>query len=185
MVTHVKSQAEEKMDKAIAVLKKDLLTLRTGRANPAVLDKVLVDYYGTETPIQQMANISTPDPRSLVITPWDKSALGEIERAISKAELGFTPSNDGNLIRIVLPALTQERRNDLVKMARKMSEEAKIAIRNIRRDANDELKKLEKKGEIPEDLSRRSQEEIQKLTDRYIKESDQVVSSKETEIMEI
>lgn len=185
MVTQVKNQAEEKMDKAIAVLKKDLLTLRTGRANPSILDKIMVEYYGTETPIHQMANISTPDPRSLVITPWDKSAMGEIERAISKSELGLTPSNDGNVIRIAIPALTQERRNELVKMARKMSEEAKIAIRNIRREANDELKKLEKKGDIPEDVSRRSQEEIQKITDRYIKESDQVVNGKEAEIMEI
>lgn len=185
MVNQIKSQAQEKMDKAIQVLKKDLLTLRAGRANPAILDKVLVEYYGSEMPINQMANISTPDPRTLLIQPWDKSALSEIERAILKSELGLTPNNDGSVIRISIPALTEERRTELVKLARKTGEEAKVAIRNIRRDANDEVKKLEKNGEVPEDVSRRSQEEIQKLTDRFIKETDQVVSAKEKEIMEI
>lgn len=185
MVNQVKTQAQEKMEKAIQVLKKDLLTLRAGRANPAILDKVLVEYYGSEMPINQMANISTPDPRTLLIQPWDKSALGEIERAILKSELGLTPNNDGNVIRITIPPLTEQRRNELVKVARKMGEEAKIAIRNIRRDANDELKKMEKNGEIPEDMSRRGQDEIQKLTDRFIKEADQVISAKEKEIMEI
>jgi ribosome recycling factor len=185
MVNQVKSQAQEKMEKAIQVLKRDLLTLRAGRANPAILDKVLVEYYGSEMPINQMANISTPDPRTLLIQPWDKSALGEIERAILKSELGLTPNNDGNVIRITIPALTEQRRNELVKVARKMGEEAKIAIRNIRRDANDELKKMEKNGEIPEDMSRRGQDEIQKLTDRFIKEADQVIAAKEKEIMEI
>lgn len=185
MVNQVKSQTQDKMEKAIQVLKKDLLTLRAGRANPAILDKVLVEYYGSEMPINQVANISTPDPRTLLIQPWDKSALNEIERAILKSELGLTPNNDGNVIRITIPALTEERRNELVKLARKTGEEAKVAIRNVRRDANDELKKLEKNGEIPEDVARRGQEEIQKLTDRYIKETDQVVAAKEKEIMEI
>lgn len=185
MVNQVKTQAQEKMEKAIQVLKKDLLTLRAGRANPAILDKVLVEYYGSEMPINQMANISTPDPRTLLIQPWDKSALGEIERAILKSELGLTPNNDGNVIRITIPPLTEQRRSELVKVARKMGEETKVAIRNIRRDANDELKKMEKNGEIPEDMSRRGQDEIQKLTDRFIKEADQVISAKEKEIMEI
>lgn len=185
MVNQIKSQAQEKMDKAIQVLKRDLLTLRAGRANPAILDRVLVEYYGSEMPINQMANISTPDPRTLLIQPWDKSALSEIERAILKSELGLTPNNDGNVIRISIPALTEERRNELVKLVRKTGEEAKVAIRNIRRDANDDVKKLEKNGEVPEDASRRSQEEIQKLTDRFIKETDQIVSAKEKEIMEI
>jgi ribosome recycling factor len=184
-MNQVKSQAQDKMEKAIQVLKKDLLTLRAGRANPAILDKVTVEYYGSEMPINQTANISAPDPRTLVIQPWDKSVLSEIERAIMKAELGLTPTNDGNVIRITIPALTEERRTELVKVARKMGEEAKIAIRNVRRDANDELKKMEKNGEIPEDTSRRGQEEIQKLTDRFIKEVDQVVGDKEKEIMEI
>ncbi|MBD1371475.1 ribosome recycling factor [Hazenella sp. IB182357] len=185
MLTDIQKQAQDKMDKAIRVLKQDLLTLRAGRANPAILDKVTVDYYGTETPLNQMANISTPDPRTLSIQAWDKSALAEIERAILKAELGLTPNNDGNVIRISIPALTEQRRGELVKIARKTGEEAKVAIRNIRRDANDEVKKLEKNGEIPEDDARRGQEDIQKLTDRLIKEVDQIVSDKEKEIMEV
>jgi ribosome recycling factor len=184
-MNQVKNQAQDKMDKAIQVLKKDLLTLRAGRANPAILDKVMVEYYGSEMPINQTANISAPDPRTLLIQPWDKSVLNEIERAILKSELGMTPTNDGSVIRITIPALTEERRTELVKVARKMGEEAKIAIRNVRRDANDELKKMEKNGDIPEDTSRRGQEEIQKLTDRFIKEVDQVVGDKEKEIMEI
>ncbi|MDQ0416871.1 ribosome recycling factor [Croceifilum oryzae] len=185
MVNQVQKQAEEKMDKTIQVLKKDLMTLRVGRANPAILDKVIVEYYGSETPLNQLANITVPDPRSLVIQPWDKSALAEVERAILKSELGLTPNNDGNIIRINIPALTQERRAELVKLARKMGEETKVAIRNVRRDANDEVKKLEKHGEVPEDAARRSSEDIQKLTDRFIKETDAVVASKEKEITEI
>lgn len=182
MIEQIKKQAEEKMGKAVQVLRKDLLTLRAGRANPAVLDKVLVSYYGSEMPINQVANISTPDPRSLVIEPWDKSILSDIEKAITKSDLGFNPVNDGKLIRINIPPLTEERREELIKVSRKMGEEAKVAIRNIRRDANDELKKAEKSGEVPEDLSRRGQEEIQKLTDRYIKEVDQTIAAKEKEI---
>jgi ribosome recycling factor len=185
MVNQVKKQSQEKMEKTIQVLKKDLVSLRAGRANPAILDKVLVEYYGSEMPINQLANISTPDPRTLLIQPWDKSALAEIERAILKSELGLTPNNDGSVIRITIPALTEERRNELMKLARKTGEEAKVAIRNIRRDANDEIKKFEKNGEIPEDEARRGQDEIQKLTDRFIKEADQVVTAKEKEIMEI
>lgn len=182
MIEQIKKQAEEKMGKAVQVLRKDLLTLRAGRANPAVLDKVLVSYYGSEMPINQVANISTPDPRSLVIEPWDKSILSDIEKAITKSDLGFNPVNDGKLIRINIPPLTEERREELIKVSRKMGEEAKVAIRNIRRDANDELKKAEKSGEVPEDLSRRGQEEIQKLTDCYIKEVDQTIAAKEKEI---
>lgn len=182
MIEQIKKQAEEKMIKAVQVLRKDLLTLRAGRANPAVLDKVLVSYYGSEMPINQVANISTPDPRSLVIEPWDKSILSDVEKAITKADLGFNPVNDGKLIRINIPPLTEERREELIKVSRKMGEDAKVAIRNIRRDANDELKKAEKSGEVPEDLSRRGQEEIQKLTDRYIQEVDQTIAVKEKEI---
>lgn len=185
MVEQVKKQAEEKMEKAIQVLKKDLLTLRAGRANSAVLDKVMVSYYGSEMPINQVANISTPDPRSLVIEPWDKSLLSDVEKAILKSDLGFNPVNDGRLIRINIPVLTEERRAELIKVARKMGEDSKVAIRNIRREGNDELKKMEKNGEIPEDIARRAQDEIQKLTDRYIKETDQTVASKEKEMMEI
>lgn len=185
MISQIKGQTQEKMEKAIQVLKKDLLTIRAGRANPAMLEKVQVEYYGTTMPINQLANISTPDPRSLVIQPWDKSALNEIERAILKSDLGLTPTNDGNVVRINLPPLTEERRTELVKVARKMGEEAKVAIRNVRRDANDEIKKLEKNGELPEDESRRAQDEIQKLTDRFIKEVDQVIAGKEKEILEV
>ncbi|MBN2909357.1 ribosome recycling factor [Polycladomyces sp. WAk] len=185
MLEPVKKQATEKMEKAIQVLKKDLAALRAGRATPALLDKVVVEYYGSEMPVNQLANISTPDPRTLVIQPWDKSALAEIERAILKSDLGLTPSNDGNVIRINLPALTQERRAELVKVVKKTGEEGKVAIRNIRRDANDEIKKLEKNGDISEDESRRGQDEIQKLTDKFIQEADKIVAAKEKEIMEI
>lgn len=185
MVSNVKTQIQAKMEKTIQVLKKDLASLRAGRANPAILDKIVVDYYGTETPLNQLANISTPDPRSLLIQPWDKSALAEVERAILKSELGFTPNNDGSVIRISIPILTEERRNELIKVVKKSGEEAKVVIRNLRRDANDEIKKLEKSGDVPEDAARRGQDEIQKLTDRYVKEIDQIVANKEKEMLEI
>ncbi|WP_420833095.1 ribosome recycling factor [Shimazuella soli] len=173
------------MEKAVQVLKRDLMSLRAGRANPALLDKVIVDYYGSPTPVNQLANISTPDPRTLFIQPWDKSAVAQIEKSILKSELGLTPNNDGSAIRITIPPLTEERRADLVKVARKTGEEAKVAVRNVRREANDELKKLEKSGEVNEDSSRRGQEEIQKVTDQFIKLIDKVVADKEKEIMEI
>ncbi len=176
---------EERMSKAIHTLKKDLTTLRTGRATPAILDKVMVDYYGAPTPISQLANISAPEPRLLTIQPWDKSALKEIDRAIQQSDLGLTPSNDGSIIRIVIPPLTEERRKELVKVAGRDGEEAKVAIRNIRRDANEEIKKLEKAGTISEDESRRHQETIQKTTDKYIAEVDKIVKEKEKDIMEV
>ncbi len=184
MPQSVKKNAEERMNKAISALKKDLLTLRAGRATPALLDRVQVEYYGTMTPVNQLANITTPDPRTLVIQPWDKSALGEVEKAIMKSDLGLNPSNDGSVIRIMIPPLTEERRTELVKMTKKYGEEAKVAIRNIRRDANDEIKKLEKTT-ISEDESRRHQEDIQKTTDRFIAEVDKIVAAKEKEIMEV
>jgi ribosome recycling factor len=162
-----------------------LISIRAGRANPSLLDKVVVEYYGSEMPVNQVANISTPDPRTLLIQPWDKSVLPEIERGILKSELGLNPNNDGSVIRITIPALTEERRNELVKLVRKTGEDAKVAIRNIRRDANDTLKKMEKNGEIPEDTLRRGQDEVQKLTDQYIKKVDDVVADKEKEILEI
>ncbi|MCH5586240.1 ribosome recycling factor [Shimazuella sp. AN120528] len=185
MINEVKSTAQDKMEKAVQVLKRDLMSLRAGRANPALLDKVIVDYYGSPTPVNQLANISTPDPRTLFIQPWDKSAVAQIEKSILKSELGLTPNNDGSAIRITIPPLTEERRADLVKVARKTGEEAKVAVRNVRREANDELKKLEKSGEVNEDSSRRGQEEIQKVTDQFIKLIDKVVADKEKEIMEI
>ncbi|GAA5346243.1 ribosome recycling factor [Planifilum fimeticola] len=185
MLENIKKQSAEKMEKAIQVLKKDLASMRAGRATPALLEKVTVSYYGSEMPVNQLANISAPEPRLLVVQPWDKSALAEIERAILKSELGLTPTNDGNVIRITIPALTEERRAELVKVVKKSGEESKVAIRNVRRDANEEIKKLGKNGEISEDDVRRGQDEIQKLTDRYIREVDEVIAAKEKEIMEI
>ncbi|WP_235589136.1 ribosome recycling factor [Tepidibacillus decaturensis] len=173
------------MEKAISTLKKELASVRAGRANVSLLDKVQVEYYGALTPLNQMANITTPDARTLVIQPWDKSIMGEIEKAILKSELGITPTNDGSVIRINIPPLTEERRKELVKVVKKMGEESKVAIRNIRRDANEELKKKEKNGEISEDQSHRTQEEIQKLTDKFIGDVDTVVNTKEKEIMEV
>ena len=185
MLEDVKKRSAEKMEKAIQVLKKDLASMRAGRATPALLEKVTVSYYGSEMPVNQLASISAPEPRLLVVQPWDKSALPEIERAILKSELGLTPTNDGNVIRIAIPALTEERRAELVKVVKKSGEEAKVAIRNVRRDANEEIKKMGKNGEISEDDVRRGQDEIQKLTDRYIREVDEVIAAKEKEIMEI
>jgi ribosome recycling factor len=184
MPQSVKQSAEDRMDKAIGALKRDLASLRAGRATPALLDRIQVEYYGAMTPVNQLANLSTPDSRTLLIQPWDKSSMSTIEKAIMKSDLGLSPSNDGTVIRIVIPALTEERRADLVKMTKKYGEEAKIAIRNIRRDANDEIKKLEKSG-ISEDESRRHQEDIQKFTDKFITEVDKVLASKEKEIMEV
>ncbi|MCM3291686.1 ribosome recycling factor [Paenibacillus sp. MER 180] len=180
----VKKNAEERMEKAIAALKRELATLRAGRATPALLDRVQVEYYGAMTPVNQLANISTPDPRTLMIQPWDKSSLSDIERAIMKSDLGLTPANDGSMIRLAIPALTEERRAELVKHTKKFGEEAKVAVRNIRRDANDDIKKLEK-TDISEDESRRHQEDIQKTTDKYIAEVDKVLAAKEKEIMEV
>lgn len=184
MPQSIKKNAEERMEKAIGSLKRDLATLRAGRATPSLLDRVQVEYYGAMTPVNQLANINTPDSRTLIIQPWDKSSLAAIEKAIMKSDLGLTPSNDGSIIRLGIPALTEERRAELVKSTKKYGEESKVAIRNIRRDANDEIKKLEK-TDISEDESRRHQEDIQKLTDRFIAEVDKVLVSKEKEIMEV
>jgi ribosome recycling factor len=185
MPQNIKKSAEERMDKAISALKKELASLRAGRATPALLDKVQVEYYGSMTPLNQLANINTPDAKTLMIQPWDKSSLGAIEKAIQKSELGLTPTNDGNIIRITIPALTEARRQELVKLVKKNGEEAKVAVRNVRRDANDDLKKIEKNGEISEDESRRHQEDIQKTTDRFIAEVDKVLAAKEKEILEV
>jgi ribosome recycling factor len=180
----IKKNAEDRMDKAIGALKRDLATLRAGRATPALLDRVQVEYYGAMTPISQLANVNTPDSRTLLIQPWDKTSLGAIEKAIMKSDLGLTPSNDGSTIRLGIPMLTEERRTDLVKMTKKFGEEAKVAIRNIRRDANDDIKKLEK-TDISEDESRRHQEDVQKATDKFVAEVEKVLAAKEKEIMEV
>ncbi|MGG1520146.1 ribosome recycling factor [Paenibacillus oryzisoli] len=184
MPQSVKKNAEDRMEKAIGALKRDLLTLRAGRATPSLLDRIQVEYYGAMTPVNQLANLTTPDSRTLLIQPWDKSSMSSIEKAIMKSDLGLTPSNDGSVIRIVIPALTEERRAELVKMTKKFGEEAKVAIRNIRRDANDDIKKLEKSG-ISEDESRKHQEDIQKFTDKFVAEVEKVLAAKEKEIMEV
>ncbi|MEW6770676.1 MAG: ribosome recycling factor [Bacillota bacterium] len=179
------ADAEESMKKAVEHLKRELTTIRTGRATPALLDKIMVNYYGSPTPVNQLATINVPEPRLLVIQPWDKNVLSEIERAIMKSDLGINPVNDGAVIRLVLPQLTQERRQELVKLVRKKAEEERVAVRNIRRDTNDELKKLQKEGGFSEDELKRFQGEVQKLTDKYIKEIDNVLAAKEKEIMEV
>jgi len=177
-------EAEDRMNKAVEALKKDFTTLRAGRANPSLLEKVTISYYGAPTPINQVANISAPEARLLVIQPWDRSILPAIERALLKSDLGLTPSSDGSVIRINIPQLTQERRTELVKVIKKKSEEARVAVRNIRRDIIDEVKAAEKKGELTEDQMRKGQEQIQKLTDRFIETIDKVLATKEAEIME-
>ena len=184
MPQSIKSNAEERMEKAIGSLKRELTTLRAGRATPSLLDRVQVEYYGTMTPVNQLANVNTPDARTLLIQPWDKTSLGAIEKAIQKSDLGLTPSNDGSIIRLSIPMLTEERRAELVKTMRKIGEESKVAIRNIRRDANDDIKKLEK-SEISEDESRGHQADIQKSTDHFVAEVDKLLTAKEKEIMEV
>lgn len=184
-MSEVRSAAENKMKGVIAAAKRDFAAIRTGRANPALLERVMVDYYGTPTPVPQLANVSAPEARMLTIQPWDRGVLKEIERAILASDLGLTPSSDGTVIRIALPQLTEERRRELVKVVRKEAEEKRVAIRNIRRDAIDEIKKLEKAGSLSEDEGKRAQADMQALTDRYIKELDALLESKEKEIMEV
>ncbi|MDM5156011.1 ribosome recycling factor [Bacillus sp. DX1.1] len=185
MGQQVLKATNEKMEKAVSAYSRELSTVRAGRASAAVLDKVQVDYYGAPTPVVQLANITVPEARLLVIQPYDKSSLGDIEKAILKADLGLNPSNDGTVIRIAFPALTEERRRDLVKTVKKYAEEAKVAVRNVRRDANDDLKKLEKSGDITEDDLRGYAEDIQKETDKYIAKVDEIAKNKEKEIMEV
>lgn len=183
--TEVLKNIEEQMKKAVSVTQKELLGIRTGRANSALLDRVMVDYYGTLTPLKQLANISTPDGKSLVVQPYDKNALKDIEVGINKSDLGMTPNNDGHVIRIVIPALTEERRKELVKVIKKISEDGKIVIRNSRRDGLESMKKLEKEKQISEDESRKQQEHLQKLTDKYTKEIDSLSATKEKEVMSV
>ncbi len=181
----VKKNLEEKSKKSISVLKEDLNTVRAGRANPSLLDKVMVDYYGSPTPLKNLANIAVPDPRTLLITPFDPKSISEIEKGINVANIGINPSNDGKCVRLVIPQVTEERRKEITKTVKKMGEDSKIAIRNIRRDANDELKKREKAHEITEDELKKALEDVQKATDKTIKEIDEIVAAKEKEIMEV
>lgn len=176
---------EEKMEKAIAQLHREFGSIRSGRANPMILDKVLVDYYGAPTPLRQMSQVNVQDGTTLVITPYDKSILKEIEKAIIKAEIGITPNSDGICIRLAFPPLTEERRKEIVKDVKKIGEEAKVAVRNIRRDMTDDLKKLEKSENLPEDMVKDNQDKIQKLTDKYTGIIDKAVAEKEKEVMTV
>lgn len=185
MVKHIIAVAEEKMQKTVSVLKQDLLTLKAGRANPTMLDRVQMEYYGSMTPINQVANVSAPEPRVLLITPWDKSSLKDIERAILTSDLGLNPNNDGSVIRLIIPELTEETRRDLVKKVKKYGEESKVAIRSIRRDANDKVKALKKDNTITEDELKSAEDSIQKKTDKYVKEIESVIDAKEKEVMKV
>ncbi|SHI70081.1 ribosome recycling factor [Clostridium amylolyticum] len=185
MIKDIISKADEKMKKSISVLKSDLSTLKAGRANPTMLDRIEVEYYGSMVPVNQVSNVSAPEPRVLMITPWEKSTLKDIEKAILKSDLGINPSNDGSVIRLVIPELTEETRRNLVKTVKKYGEDTKIAIRSIRRDANDKIKALKKDSDLSEDEMKKSEEDIQKTTDTYVKEVDKVIEAKEKEIMAI
>jgi ribosome recycling factor len=185
MVEEIFQDLNERMGKSIETLKREYSRLRTGRASVSLLDGIRVSYYDTPTPLNQMASLAVPEPRLIVIQPWDKTAIGDIEKAILKSELGLTPMNDGKVIRIAIPPLTEERRKELVKVARKMAEDNKVAIRNIRRDANDMLKDLKTEKEITEDDLYRSQDEVQKITDDFISQVDELCAVKEKEILEI
>ena len=176
---------EEKMEKSVASLNSDLMTIRAGRANPHVLDRLAVEYYGSMTPIQQVANVSVPEPRIIQIQPWDKNMIKPIEKAILVSDIGINPNNDGKVIRLIFPELTEERRKELVKDVKKKGEAAKVAVRNIRRDANDAIKKMEKNSEITEDERTQGEEDIQKMTDKYIDEIDKMVEDKSKEIMTV
>ena len=185
MTNDVIKSAEDRLGKTLEALKKEFGTIRAGRATPSLLDKVMVDYYGSATPVNQMANVTVPEPRMIMIKPYDRSAIKDIERAIQKSDLGLTPNSDGTTIRLAIPQPTQERRKELVKVVSKKAEESKVAMRNIRRDANESIKKLEKGKEITEDDRKEAQDKIQKLLDKYIKLVDGARATKEKEVMEV
>jgi ribosome recycling factor len=185
MIKELLADADERMGKAIASMRHNLQGLRAGRANPGILEKVRVDYYGTPTPINQLATISVPEPRLLVIQPWDKSVIGALEKAILKSDIGLTPSSDGTVVRLPIPQLTEQRRQELVRTARRMGEEERVAIRNIRREIREMMEEAAREGEVSEDEARRGQEELQRLTDRMIEQVAQILEAKEKEIMEV
>lgn len=185
MIDDVKRDTEQRMQASIDALVRDLGSIRTGRASPALVERMMVDYYGTSTPLNQIAGISAPEPRLLVIQPWDKGALSAIERAIQMSELGLTPNNDGQVIRLSIPQLTEDRRKDLVRMLRGKVEEGKVSVRNVRRDAIDSLKDLLKEKEIGEDEERRAESDIQDLTNRFIEEAEALGHAKEEEVLEV
>lgn len=185
MIDTIIKDARDKMDKTVNALKKDLLKVRTGRASLNILDDIRVDYYGTPTPLNQIASLSVPESRLITIQPWDASAIKEIEKAILKSNVGLTPSSDGKIIRIAIPPLTEDRRKDIVKQVSKVCEEYRVAVRNVRRDANDDLKGLKKDGDASEDEVEKSLDTIQKLTDEHIKKIDDIYKNKEKEILEV
>jgi ribosome recycling factor len=185
MVKDIILKADEKMHKTISVLKAELASMKAGRANPTMLDRVEVEYYGSMVPVNQVANVSAPEPRIILIQPWEKSSLKAIEKAILKSDLGINPSNDGSAIRLIVPELTEETRRNLVKNVKKIGEEAKVAIRSIRKDANDKLKNLKKEADISEDEIKKSEDDVQKRTDNCVKEIDKIIEAKEKEIMSV
>lgn len=184
-IKEILSTAQTKMQKTIEVLRVDLASVRAGRASVSLLDKVMVEYYGTPTPVNQVASVTVPEPRMIVIQPWEKNLLKDIERAIMKSDLGLNPNSDGSVIRLNLPQLTEVRRKELVKTVHKKAEDARVSIRNLRREANDSVKKAEKAKEITEDEAKKANDDIQKMTDKFIKEVDTVMEHKEKEVMEI
>ncbi|MBE0429291.1 MAG: ribosome recycling factor [Thermoleophilia bacterium] len=185
MVKEFMDDGAERMDKAVIAVNNEFNTVRTGRAAPALLDRISVDYYGTRTPLRQLANVSAPEARLLVVTPYDKSALKEIEHAIMESELGLNPSNDGSLIRLAIPELTEERRRELVKVVRGLAEDGRVAVRNVRRHVLHDIKELQKEGEISEDELRRTEQELQKITDGHTRKIDEMLKRKEAEILEV
>ena len=181
----VLKEVSRKMDQSLQALKRELVTLRTGRATPSLVEDLSVDYYGTPTPLKQIASISAPDARAIIVQPWDKQALREIEKSLMKSDMGFNPTNDGNIVTVPIPPLTQERRQDMVKLLKRKLEEGKVSVRNVRRDGLETLRKMEKDKNISQDENRRSQDQLQKTTDSHVKDIDQVGSAKEAEIMQV
>ena len=185
MAEQLLTDAEERMKKAVEATRHDFDSVRTGRASPAILERVMVDYYDTPTPVNQLATINAPEPRQLVISPWDKTVIGKIEKALQKSDLNLTPSNDGQVIRLNFPQLTEERRREMTRLVHKKAEDHKIGIRNIRRDANDEVQKLKKAGKLSEDEAKRLADQIQKVTDKYIDQVERMRAAKDQEVMEV
>lgn len=184
-MSHSHKTLEERIDRSIVMLKENLNTVRAGRANPALLDKVMVNYYGSPTPLKNLSNIQVPDPRTLLISPFDAKSIGDIEKAINIADIGITPTNDGKCIRLVIPQVTEERRKELTKTTKKMGEEAKVAIRNLRRDTNEHLKKEQKDGEMTEDDLKKELDKVQKIIEAAVKKIDEIIAAKDKEIMEV
>lgn len=185
MIKDVNGTLNDKIEKSIHVLKEELVTVRAGKANAALVDRVMVDYYGMPTPLKNLANISVPEPRTLLISPFDPKCIPDVEKGILAADIGITPQNDGKVVRLTIPQLTEERRKELAKTVKKMGEEVKVAVRNLRRDANDELKKEQKGGDLTEDDLKKGLDEVQKITDKAVKEIESIVAAKEKEIMEV